>query len=205
MEARGFASSEKSSSGNSARAGSKPTFFSATSISDHIQGIYTLFSSPLQSIKSHFNFYFALRGEVTPCSRSTCGNDGQSLFPVDISRLPSSRTYIDLVEGTFAVADTEITVLPLNRPQGCIGCRAVVQNGKVLCFCTGVGTRAEWSDRNIRILAKDADVLIMDSQYTPEELSEHVGWGHSTWKQSLETGIECGAKKLSCFEYMTLS
>ena len=121
-------------------------------------------------------------------------------FPVDMSKLPCSREYVDLVEGTFTVADTRILVLPLNHPQGCVGYR-IMQNGKVLSYCTDVEHGVDWSDKNVMTLAKDADLLIVDAQYTPEELPEHAGWGHSSWKQAVETATQCRAKRIALFHH----
>ena len=50
-------------------------------------------------------------------------------------------------------------------------------------------------------LAKGADFFIVDSQYTPEELPEHTGWGHSSWKQAVEIGIEAGVKRIALFHH----
>jgi ribonuclease BN (tRNA processing enzyme) len=107
---------------------------------------------------------------------------------------------VDLVEGTFTVADTKILVLPLNHPQGCFGYR-IMQNGKVITYCTDFEYGVEWSDANIKRLAQDTDFLIVDSQYTPEELSEHKGWGHSSWRQAIEAGIDAGARQIALFHY----
>ena len=35
-------------------------------------------------------------------------------------------------------------------------------------------------------LARGADVLIHEGQYTPEELPRFRGWGHSSWAQAVE-------------------
>ena len=110
------------------------------------------------------------------------------------------REYVDLAEGVFNVAGTRIMVLPLNHPQGCVGYR-IMQNGKVLSYCTDVEHGVDWSDRNIGILAKDADLLIIDSQYTAEELAEHQGWGHSSWQQSLQSGVKAGAKRIALYHH----
>jgi ribonuclease BN (tRNA processing enzyme) len=71
----------------------------------------------------------------------------------------------------------------------------------VIAYCTDVEHGLDWSDRNILTLAKDADLLIIDSQYTPEELPDHAGWGHSSWQQGIETGIAAGAKKIVLYHH----
>jgi ribonuclease BN (tRNA processing enzyme) len=76
-----------------------------------------------------------------------------------------------------------------------------MQNGKVLSYCTDVEHGMDWSDKNILTLAKDADLLIVDAQYTPEELPDHIGWGHSSWKQAVETAVQCGVKRIALFHH----
>ena len=51
------------------------------------------------------------------------------------------------------------------------------------------------------MLAKDADFFIVDAQYTPEELPDHLGWGHGSWKQAIEIGIEAGVKRIALYHH----
>ena len=46
-------------------------------------------------------------------------------------------------------------------------------------------------------LARDADLLIHEAQYTPEELVDKKGWGHSSWEQAIEVAEQAGAKQLA--------
>lgn len=165
---------------------------------DHIQGIP--FFRPLYNPNNHFTFYFAGRRDANLVMDALSGMMANPYFPVNISKLPSSRKYVDLVEGTFNLADTKTLVLPLDHPQGCVGYR-ITQDGKSIAYCTDVEHGTEWSDRNIQTLAKDSDLLIVDSQYTPEELTEHAGWGHSSWKQAVETGVKAGARKIALYHH----
>jgi phosphoribosyl 1,2-cyclic phosphodiesterase len=41
----------------------------------------------------------------------------------------------------------------------------IEQNGKVISYCTDVEHGPEWSDRNVKTLAQDTDLFIVDSQY----------------------------------------
>ena len=165
---------------------------------DHIQGIP--FFKPLYNPKNHFTFYFAGRRDANLVMDALAGMMANPYFPINMSNLPCAREYVDLVEGTYTVADTRILVLPLNHPQGCVGYR-IMQNGKVISYCTDVEHGLEWSDKNLITLAKDADFFIADSQYTPEELPQHNGWGHSSWTQSLETGIQARVKRMVLFHH----
>src|SRR5256712_3640146 len=165
---------------------------------DHIQGVP--FFRPLYNPRNHFTFYCAGRRDATLVMDALAGMMANPYFPVNMAKLPCSREYVDLVEGTFTVADTRILVLPLNHPQGCAGYR-IMQNEKVISYCTDVEYGVDWSDKNIRALAKDADFFIVDSQYTPEELPDHIGWGHGSWQHAIEFGIEATVKRLGLYHH----
>ena len=165
---------------------------------DHIQGIP--FFKPLYNADNHFTFYFAGRRDDNLVMNAIAGVMANPYFPVDVSKLPCSREYVDLTVGTFNVAGMNILVLPLNHPQGCFGYR-IVENGKVFAYCTDIEHGVGWSDTNIRRLAKDADLLVADSQYTEEELLEHIGWGHSSWKQAIEVGNDAGARQIALYHF----
>jgi ribonuclease BN (tRNA processing enzyme) len=50
-------------------------------------------------------------------------------------------------------------------------------------------------------LSRDADLLIHDAQYTPEERREKKGWGHSNWEQAVEVAERAGVKRLALFHH----
>src|SRR5438552_19215751 len=57
-------------------------------------------------------------------------------------------------------------------------------------------------DKSVRKLAADADVLICDAQYLPEEYEARKrGWGHSHWREAINIVMESGAKELILFHH----
>jgi phosphoribosyl 1,2-cyclic phosphodiesterase len=50
-------------------------------------------------------------------------------------------------------------------------------------------------------LARDADLLIHDCQYTDTEYPEHVGWGHSGVNDTLTFARRVGARRLALFHH----
>ena len=50
-------------------------------------------------------------------------------------------------------------------------------------------------------LARDADLLIHDCQYTDEEYPEHVGWGHSRLSDTLPFARRVEARRLMLFHH----
>ena len=172
-------------------------FFSHFHI-DHIQGLP--FFTPLYWKENHFTFYFAGRRDGNLIMDALSGIMANPYFPIDMSKLPCVRNYVDLEEGAFQVADATILVKKLNHPQGCVGYR-IAQGDKVIAYCTDLEWGPEWSENNFRELAQDSDCLIVDAQYTPEEYSTKEGWGHSSWKQSVKNGLDVNAKQIILFHH----
>ena len=98
------------------------------------------------------------------------------------------------------MGQTRVTSCRHDHPGGAFSYR-VEKEGKVLVFCTDVEHGTDWSDKNLLTLAKDSDFLIVDSQYTAEELPDHIGWGHSSWEQAVELGIEAGVKRIALYHH----
>jgi ribonuclease BN (tRNA processing enzyme) len=59
----------------------------------------------------------------------------------------------------------------------------------------------EETDARVVTLARNADLLIHDAQYSPEELKEKKGWGHSSWEQAVEVAEIAGVKRLALFHH----
>ena len=59
------------------------------------------------------------------------------------------------------------------------------------------------AEENKKILNfyKGADILIHDAQYTTDEYSRHLGWGHSTYEQAIDSAANAGVKKLVFFHH----
>jgi len=48
---------------------------------------------------------------------------------------------------------------------------------------------------------RDADVLIIDSQYNRDEYHQHTGWGHGCVEDSVTLALRAGVKKLVLFHH----
>jgi len=56
-------------------------------------------------------------------------------------------------------------------------------------------------DRTLREYAANADVLICDSQFTPEEYPQFRGWGHSTWLNAIQVGRDARVGRVVLFHH----
>jgi len=50
-------------------------------------------------------------------------------------------------------------------------------------------------------LFKDADILIHDAQYTPDDYEKKHGWGHSCYVDAIDTAIDANVKELYMFHH----
>ncbi len=143
-------------------------------------------------------------------------------FPVKLSELQAQINFMPVKEGSIRVFDAEVQTFFVNHPGFTIGYR-INYNKKSLVYISDnepysretarLFTNGEpdvlklfenyQGDPNNRVVdfIKGADVLIHDSTYTPEQYSDHIGWGHSHYLYTLRVAAEAGAKKLCLFHY----
>jgi phosphoribosyl 1,2-cyclic phosphodiesterase len=117
------------------------------------------------------------------------------LFPVPLHDAPSQRTFIDVPDAPWQVGSLTITAARLNHPQGVNAYRLVYED-RSLVLATDVEAGDAASDAALIELARDADVLIHDAQYLPEEIETYRGWGHSTWDQAIGIAERADVKRL---------
>ena len=87
-----------------------------------------------------------------------------------------------------------VQATPQQHPGGSYGIRAEDES-KVLATCTDV-EHIDGIDPNVVEIARNADLLIHDGQYTPEEYKKMKGWGHSSYEHAVEVAIKANVKKL---------
>jgi ribonuclease BN (tRNA processing enzyme) len=115
-------------------------------------------------------------------------------------------TFTDLPEGQAVEIDdgvggkVRVTNARGNHPQGVFAFR-VEHGGKAVVYATDTEHYEGRIDEKLAALAKDAAILIYDSQYTPEEYSSKKGWGHSTFEEGAKLAKLAGAKKLVLYHH----
>ncbi len=60
---------------------------------------------------------------------------------------------------------------------------------------------AEEMNQRIVDFARNADILIYDSQYTAAEFSTKIGWGHSTFDDAINVGVAANCKRVAFFHH----
>jgi len=108
-------------------------------------------------------------------------------FPVGLDVLGARITYEETAPGAqLAVGAVTVQTTLLDHPGGAIGYR-LAGNGCAVVYACDVELRPGAEiDGQLRALAYQADVLIVDAQYLPDELPAKRGWGHSSYEQAAQ-------------------
>jgi len=143
-------------------------------------------------------------GQITIMIEPTCSADwrgalmtlmAKPMWPVDLLRVGAHVRLEEFSRDTFHCYGLTITRCPVSHPQGGVSYR-IATSGRTFVIATDREHGDPSQDRAFVEFAKDADVLLHDAQYTPEELPHRAGWGHSTWEQSARVAADIGAGSL---------
>jgi phosphoribosyl 1,2-cyclic phosphodiesterase len=124
------------------------------------------------------------------------------LFPVGLDEFKAKIEFCDFRPGETLrpYADATLRTAPLNHPGGCIGYRLDF-GGKAIAYVTDTEHKPGILDQNVLDLAEGADLLIYDANYTDDEFSKHVGWGHSTWQEGVRLADAASVDTLVLFHH----
>ncbi|HUH01708.1 MAG TPA: MBL fold metallo-hydrolase, partial [Kofleriaceae bacterium] len=170
---------------------------------DHIQGVP--FFAPIFRADTELDLYGAPEeGSLVSVLESQMT---RPTFPVDLAAVPATLRFHDLTPGaTFRVGSYRVRSAPLNHPNGVLAFRIEV-GGRAIVYATDTehyeGGRI---DETLVELARGADILIYDAQYTEDEYSDadgrgRRGWGHSTWNEGVRVGRAAGVHQLILFHH----
>lgn len=164
---------------------------------DHLQGLP--FFAPLFAAGHEVSFY-----AVTDDNRLDRLLQGQMCFPyfpVPFHELAAATNTVALREGEpFQVGPMTVRPFPVNHPQGAHGFR-IECGGATLVYATDYEHGVPAFDAGLREFVRDADVLISDAQYTPDEYALRGGWGHTTWEKAALLAAEAGVGRLYLFHH----
>ena len=106
----------------------------------------------------------------------------------DVDRLPS---FLDTMEPG----------LPLAMILTSIDVRSLTGHDRIVVYATDVSHPQDSLDPRVVDLARDANLLIHDAQFTPEERQERPGWGHSSWLEAVQVAREARVQHLALFHH----
>ena len=163
---------------------------------DHIQGLP--FFAPLYSPGNDVTFHSSLSPEETRTIFE--GHMASPYYPVKFEYMAAAKRFVGGTLESFKLGGFDIHPFPMNHPQGATGYR-IERNGKVYVHASDLEMGDSQCDRVLREHAQNADVLVMDAQYTPSEYPSKRGWGHATWLEAAEVARDANVGQLVLFHH----
>ncbi|MEL6890854.1 MAG: MBL fold metallo-hydrolase [Actinomycetota bacterium] len=176
---------------------------------DHIQGLP--FFGPILQRGAEIDVYAPEQVDGRTVQDIFADTIRPPLFPVDLAHLPGDMRFHEVYNTDFELAH------PSGDPTDAIRvtARSIPHVGPTL------GYRLEWRGRSVVYmsdhqmpcdgsfsvtdgaleLCRDADLVIHDAQYTPDEFEGRCDWGHCTIDYAVWFAGEAGAKRLALFHH----
>lgn len=171
---------------------------------DHIQGLG--FFGPLFNPANEIHLWGPASFGMTLAERLN-RYLSPPLFPVRIRELPCQLIFHEVPSKDFTIGSFDLSARYVCHPGPTVGYR-IEHEGKVLAYipdhepaltAEDFPLSPEWTSGYA--LAKEADVLIHDAQYTQEEYQTRVGWGHSAFQDAYRFACLAGVKRLVLFHH----
>jgi phosphoribosyl 1,2-cyclic phosphodiesterase len=176
---------------------------------DHIQG-FPFFDPAF--VKGNVIHLYGGNNVTRTLEETLAGQMDHPSFPVHLADMGAKMTFNDLVEGQKLEIDdglggtVTLSTGRGNHPNG-VWLYRVDHAGKTVVYATDTEHTKE-IDPNVVRVARDADVMIYDAQYTPEEYEgttgkggPKIGWGHSTFREAVKVAKAANVKKLVLFHH----
>jgi len=149
-----------------------------------------------------------LRGQMDP-----------AYFPVGLGAMAAELTINEIREPEFQVGPFTVKAIYINHP-GITMAYRVELDGMVVTYATDTEpyrTLLGWDDDETRhgektayggkrdeelvAFAREADLYIADSQYTPSEYKQKRGWGHTCYTDAIQVALEAKARRVALFSH----
>jgi phosphoribosyl 1,2-cyclic phosphodiesterase len=164
---------------------------------DHIQGLP--FFGPIYHPRCRLRI-LGCEGTRKGLVNALTGQMESTYFPVPFNKLPSNIEIEELKDFNFSLGPVCVRAMRANHPGLCVGYR-LLSPDSLIAFFPDAEPREGGQDREMSDFVRDADLLILDSQYDADEYLEHLGWGHGCVDDSVTLALQAGVKELSLFHH----
>jgi len=191
--------------GRARKNGSEPLHVLLTHLHlDHIQGL--MFFAPLFDPDCDVR----VRGPVAlegPLLNRLARYISAPLAPVEIRELPARVSFDEIGTGAWTIGPARIEAAFVNHRGPTLGFR-ITDGDATLAYIPDhepalgqslTSGRPEWISGFA--LARDADLLIHDCQYTDDEYGSHLGWGHCGLGDALAFPRRAEVRRLALFHH----
>ena len=130
------------------------------------------------------------------------GQMSDAYLPFTLDDLYADLLIKEVHDGERIVLGDRTTAIArrLPHPGGVFGYR-ITSQGKTTVYASDVNHPPGGLDPVVLELAQDADLLIHDAQFTPEEKAARPGWGHSSWLEAVQVAQAANVQNLALIHH----
>ena len=185
---------------------------------DHIQGLP--FFQPAYEPKNEVRI-LGYEGARAGLASILAGQMETPYFPINLSDMPGNIAIEELRDMEFTLGRVRVQAKFLNHPGVCVGYRLFTSTGSMAFLPDNEPyemLKMKQAERDGLDRAKarefavaerqklveflrDADLLMIDSQYTDDEYEEHIGWGHGSLSSVVSLALDANVRTLSLFHH----
>lgn len=162
---------------------------------DHIHGLP--FFAPGYNPSVAVNFY----SPFPDIEKILKGQMAQPYFPVNMDAMSCKKTFNHLTK-EIELGNRTVKFKKMNHPGGSYA-YCVIENGKRVIYSTDTELSSDdfiQNEENTEFF-KNADLIIIDCQYTLGEAIEKYNWGHSAFSMAVDFVANWGIKHMVMFHH----
>jgi phosphoribosyl 1,2-cyclic phosphodiesterase len=126
-------------------------------------------------------------------------------WPISFKDLKADIQHVDHpTQGPVEIDGMAISSNRLHHPQGGVGFRFTEESGAFVFLTDNELMDKGWAGASFKDFvrfSRDADLLVHDCQYVPEEMELRRGWGHSDVATVARLALEANVKQLLLFHH----
>lgn len=161
---------------------------------DHIQGLP--FFKPIYFPDFHLKFH----SPYSDLEKRLERQQSPEYFPVNFASVGCKREFRYFTPGETIefVNGLKVECYPLRHPGGSFAYKFTTNKGKVFIFATDAEFTGQDMDliHESSVFFKDADLLILDTQYTLDESFSKFDWGHTSYTMAVNCAKSWNIKNL---------
>ncbi len=173
---------------------------------DHIQGLP--FFAPLFIPGNIVKICGAPQGKV-PLEQILRSQMEPVVFPVPLDALAAKLSVRQITASPFTIDGFRVESFELRHPGTALAYRLTPRRGgPSMVYVTdnelgpggSYGEPTNWRQQFVEFL-RGASLLIHDAMFTPDQIQEFAGWGHSSYHEAVEVALEAGVEQLVLFHH----
>ena len=176
---------------------------------DHIQGFPFFLPAYDSRNRVHILGYEGARDGL---AATLAGQMESPYFPIALKQMPGNIVIEELKEMNFHIGSVRVEACFSNHPGVCVGYKLFTEGGTLIYLPDNEsfggpqehahgGALPRNLEQKLTEFVEDADVLIIDSQYSSDEYRSHVGWGHGCVDDVVRFAMKARVKRLYLFHH----